>query len=1389
MNAAARTSSAARNVADPARLPTDPAGTPPDVDDEAVPQRPVLVRPPTTADLVEEAVARWRAGLVELAGGSSLADISLLGDAVVDLTAAHPSGVAQLFAGRPTRLSNLFREGGSLPAARRRARAVVVRAAEHAQRYGVAPTYLAIGVATWTESEPSPSRPADDVGALARVAGRASRPGTATIEVSAPPADVTDGGPDDVTSSADVSGSDSGAVPAAASDDARPAALPAQGEDPGAQAADGEPGSDAPAEEPADAGVRTVRAPVLLRPLTITPRGDGETDYELTLEPTAEINPLLARTLRAHGALLDPVTLARSTFTGAGFDPGDATDRIAALGRAVLDDFGLTHRVLAGTFVHPGQVLVDDLDELVAGLERHEIVAALAGDEDVAATVRRELPGPRVGDADPELERGVGDLDPSQRHVVDALASGSHLFVDAPAGSDVAGTLAAVVAEAAASGRQVLYVPGHRRAADALVARLESLGLGGLVLDVAPDPTWRATVSHRLLSAMATEPEPADDDAVERTRDALLGSRARLAGYIEALHLVREPWNVSAYDALQALARIVAERPAPDTTVRLAPEVVLAVGQQRDQLADDLRDAAELGAFTTRATSTPWYGANLTTRQEAQDVLVRVERVRTHTLPQLRSEVERVAEVTGLTPATTLRQWGDQLRMLGGMRGTLDVFQPMIFERTAQDMVEATATRQWREAHGVDMGWFARRRLRRQARDMVRPGVRVPDLHAALVEVQAQRAVWQRQAPGGGWPRLPEGLAAIEDTHEAVRIDVEEIEPVLAGTPQGAGLLDLPLVDLAARLDTLAEDTESLDRLPARTAVLRRLSAAGLDDLLADLAERRVETDLVGPELELAWWSSVFEQVLAQDHALAGQDGAGLDALARRFRELDRAHVASLASPVRVAVREHLATAMREHRDEAEDLFTELLEGRLVSLRETSEKHPDVLRRLRPVVVATPTLVPHLLPPTRTVDLVVLDAIEHAPVELVLSALARGRQVVAVGDPRASSASTVHDLADLLPTVTLLADGSQRDPYVTTFLAEHGYAGVLRPAPLPRAEALVRLDVVDGAGMPDPTSGAVESTQVEVDRVVEVAIEHALTRPDESLAIVTVTQLHADRIREALLVEVRQNPALAGFFSASRPEPVVVADVSGVAGLVRDTIVLSVGFGRTPHGRVLHRFGILNTPGSEAMLLDTVGATRRRLHVVSCFAAVDLDPERLRGGGAKLLAEVLDLAEQRNGVADQVTLGNGVDVGGTPDRLVLDLAERLWRAGLVVETDYGVGDGDRIPLVVGHPDLPGELLVAVLTDDTAYVAERSVRVRDRQTAERLERIGWTVAQVWSAAAFLDPAKEAERIRRVVQDVRDARLPETGGVAQTGGGDRIVVVPVLDDDADHGDDDL
>lgn len=1294
---------------------------------------PVLVEPPSVTELVAGATGTWRAALVEAAGGSTLADVELLGDAALDLSAAHPSGIAQLFAGRETRLSNLVREGAALGTARRRARAVAARAATYAQQYGIAPTYLAIGVASWTEHS-SPDVATDDVAAIA----------TATRESAA----------------------------------ARP---PGPGEAP---------------EAPATPAARRVRAPVLLRPVSLAARGTAESDYELTLEPSLEVNPVLARALRGRGALIDPGAVARSAFTGSGFDPRDAIARLTSLGSAVLDEFELVDRIVVGTFVHPGQVLVDDLDRLAPALERHEVIAALAGATEAAEALAIVLPEPVRGDRDPAVERGVGDLDPAQQHVLDVVASGTHVFVDAPADSDVTGTLAALVADAAADGRTVLYVPGHRRAALALGERLERLGLGEILLDVAPDAAWRAAAARRLMGAMTLDVDAGDPAATAELRRALVERRERLRGYVDGLHLVRQPWGASAYDAFQALARLTAARPAPRTTVRLTAHVAHSLDPDRLRAAgEELTEAARAGAFSLRPVDTPWYGAALLSDQAAADALRRADRLAGDSgLPALERRIAEVAEVTGFTAATTLATWAEQLDVLAGIRGALDVFQPLVFERSPSDMVAATASKQWRAEHDVRMGYWLRRRLRKQAKDLLRPGRPVADLHAALLDVQRQREIWQAHCPAGGWPRLPEGLASVEAEFREVQADAEALAPVLAGTPEGGDLITRPIGEVLERLRRLVAARDSLAALPERTRLVRSLNASGLGDLLDDLADRRVPADLVAAELDLAWWSTVFEQILTADPALAGYDGRTLGRLAAEYRELDVAHTTALAGPLRARAAAHVRSAMSLHTEQTEALFGELVEDRLTGLRETYERYPDVARRLRPVLAAAPMLVPQVLPAARTVDLVVLDAAAHLPVEVALPALARGRQVVVVGDRRCASGTAVRELADVLPTVPLRADASRRDPYLTAFLAAHGYGDVLSPTPLPTSVATVGHHLVDGTGMPDG-SGAVQSTRADVDQVVELVIEHALTRPDESLAVVTASAVHTAQVREAVLAQVRDSPSLAACLDGSRPEPFVVTDLTNVAGLRRDALILSLGFGRTPHGRVLHRFGPISGPGGDALLLAALGVTRHRLDLVSCFAFADIDPERLRGPGPRLLGDLLRFAERRAAGETDLAIAAGADdpapepsADETPvveapprhetDRLVEDLAERLWRHGLVVELDHGLPGGLHLPLAVGHPDLPGELLVAVLTDDDAYLEEPSVRVRDRQVAERLERLGWTVLRVWSAAAFLDPEAEVDRIRRALHAVADRRVAEAQAERRRG----LLLVPgPLDDD--------
>jgi len=1250
------------------------------------------------SELVAAAVVDWRGTLVAQSGSSSLSDITMLGEASLDFSAAHPSGVAQLFAGRPTRLSNLVREGAALSTARRRARAVSQRADDYSQRFGVAPTFLAIGVATWTERvRDEPASADDDVAALATVTR----------------------------------------VP--------------DGEHHGSDGAAGPDTNTAPT-------TRTRRAPVLLRPVTLQPRGSGGADYELVLTPTLEVNPVLARALRAHGGLVDPVSLARGAFTGTGFDPRPALDRLAQLGRAVLTDFELTDSLVLGVFGHPAQVLVEDLDELASGLARHEVVAALADDPRSRSALALPMPEAFVGDRDPGDERGVGDLDPAQQHALDVVATGAHLFLDAPPGADTTTTVAALVADAAASGRTVLYVPGHRRAAVALAERLTALGLDDLLLDVAPVAGWRTDVCRRLLGAMTLEQRPLDVTSITRRREHLVARREQLRGYVDALHIPREPWGCSAYDALQGLARLTAPRPAPQTTVRLGADVARALaGDRRSQVAGELVRAAELGAFEIQPNSTPWYGADLSSDEAAADVVARLERLVESGLPAWQQRAAEVAAQTGLTPAATIDAWGEQLEMLAGVRASLDTFQPIVFERSAADLVAATATKEWREAHDVQLSSGHRRRLRKQAKDMVRPGRPVADLHAALAQIHRQREVWQAHCPAGGWPRLPEGLAEIEAEYTAVRADLDVLERVLATTPAGGGLAALPAEQLAERLRRLLAGRSALNVLPERTRLVRSLLDVGLGELLTDLAKRRVPAPLVAAELDLAWWTGVFEEIMRAEPSLAGFDGARLTELAAQYRELDLEHVAHLPEPVRAAVVGQIQGVLRTHREQAEVLFAELVEEHMVSLRDTVERFGDVARHLRPVIAAAPMLVPHLVPAARTVDLLVVDAADHLALEVALPAIGRARQVVVVGDAKSASGSAVRALAGVLPHVPLRVGDTRRDPHLTAFLAAHGYEGVLEPVPLPRAEPIVGFDVVDGTGMPDADTGAVASTRAEVDQVVELALTHAVTRPDESLAVVTVSTVHADRVRDALLAEVRDNPALAAFFDTGHPEPFVVTDLHGVAGLRRDSVILSVGYGRTPHGRVLHALAPLTTAGGDALLLSALAATRHRLDVVAAFRGSDLDPDRLRGPGSRLLADLLVFAEER-AAGGSIQADPQFEVGDdVVDRLVLDLAERLWRAGLLVEVGHGLPGGLRIPLVVGHRDLPDRFLVAVLTDDGDYMGEPSVRVRDRQVAGRLERLGWVVSRVWSAAAFLDPQTEAESIARLVHETADRVL--------------------------------
>ena len=1086
-------------------------------------------------------------------------------------------------------------------------------------------------------------------------------------------------------------------------------------------------------------GAEAITVPALLRPVRLVRRDD---DVLIALGRGALLAPELSEALRAAGQDVDGRDILAQASGHHGFSSSQAMSALRHT-CSVLNRFELRDELVVGLFCHPAGPLAASLAADVEALADSEVIRALAGDQDAGNDLRAEPIATNPGDRDPWAEKGVGDLIPTQQDAVEAASDGRSVFIDVPAHADDASIVAAILADAAATGRSVLHVSTQTSRSIAAYSRLADLGLADVVANIDGYSDARRTLAGRVREAMEDMAPVVDQENVDALRARLRQVRSSLAAYATALHEPYGRFGVCAADALRALTDLTSGEDAPTTRVRLSEQTLYDIALDQGEGARALlREALASGRLTT-ASSSPWSSAVLTSDEQASDVLLRVKRL-SETLPQLRVHIAAVAGEAGIKPAGTLAQWDRQLAMFDGIADVLDVFQPRVFERSAADMVIATAPKQWRKDHDISMGRSERTRLVKQAQDLVRPGVHVPDLHRALIRVQERRDAWCAVCGDDSWPILPAKIGEISALTDAVRDDLDAIAPVFVAEEEN--LVGTHLQRLATLIERWSGDTSAAREVPARLEMRARLADHGLDALAQDLADRGVSDDQIDTELDLAWWASLLRAMLAAAPALGGVDPGSLEELAREGRELDEAQVASLIPQAITGVRRIRTNALAARPSQYEEL-RELLDGGTPTDLELLVAYP-LVRHLLPVLMTVPAMVPMLAPTGRTVDMVILDGADGLPLAELAPIIARGHQLVVIDDLAAASEDgATRTLANVLPTLRVEPGPRRLNDQVALLLARYGYEHAGIPVPWTAANAPVSARWVEATGMPAPGAHAIESTGAEVRAVVDAVIEHAVECPERSLAVVALSERHAQRIAEALASVRADEPGLASFFDPATPEPFVVVGPDQAVGLTRESLILSVGFAKTPHGRVIHDFGVLSSEEGADTLAEILRVVRGDLTLVSALRSADIDRERLHYEGTRMLVDLIEIAEGH--------AGEGMDawpvLAGEPDRLLVDLAEHLYSRGLEVVANVGIPGGMRVPLAIGHPDSPGRLLVAVLTDDEEYLSEPSQRVRDRARPRWLEAQGWRVYTALSMALFIDPEKEASTIVDAVLD--------------------------------------
>lgn len=626
----------------------------------------------------------------------------------------------------------------------------------------------------------------------------------------------------------------------------------------------------------------------------------------------------------------------------------------------------------------------------------------------------------------------------------------------------------------------------------------------------------------------------------------------------------------------------------------------------------------------------------------------------------------------------------------------------------------------------------------------------------------------------------PEGLvtqtgAQLRDTFEQVNKRTAAL--VTAGKFTDAGQANIDELTLDALVDRCEEIIRSEHGLRAWCAwrkVSDEASAKGLHSLIQAMYLGQIDMGGVRKAFETnyaRWWLNavvdiepVIRGFVSVEHEQRIRDFRALD---DRFTALTRDWLrarlcADLPSPDSISKSSEWGVLRHEMSKKTRHL----------PLRELMSRIPDALTKLTPCLLMSPlSIAQYLAPGASTFDLVIFDEASQIPVWDAVGAMARGKQVVMVGDPkqlpptsffdRAESTADDEDVeADLesildecisanLPTRHLNWHYRSRHESLIAFSNQRYYESKLVTFPSPvTTDQAVKLKAIAGVY----EKGGSRTNPVEARALVADLISKlrspGFRESKMTMGVVTFNGEQQKLIEDLLDDARRKDPSLEPYFADSEIEPVFVKNLESVQGDERDIIYFSITYGRDAAGVVSMNFGPLNRQGGERRLNVAVTRARHELCVFASLRPEQMDLARTQANGVRDLKHFLEFAERGPRALVEATPGS---VGGFDSPFEEAVSAALVKKGWQVHTQVGVS-AFRIDLGVVDPDAPGRYLCGVECDGATYHRSATARDRDKLRELVLRGLGWEILRIWSTDWWIDAQGTAERIHARLNDL-------------------------------------
>ena len=552
----------------------------------------------------------------------------------------------------------------------------------------------------------------------------------------------------------------------------------------------------------------------------------------------------------------------------------------------------------------------------------------------------------------------------------------------------------------------------------------------------------------------------------------------------------------------------------------------------------------------------------------------------------------------------------------------------------------------------------------------------------------------------------------------------------------------------------------------------------GLASMVSELEQGRIEADKILTACKAGIFDFLARQILKERPELEHFFGHQQEAIAVQFRKYDEKLKKLQCEKIAWQIDQTKVPKGRSGARASDRTELKLLkhEGgkkkRHVPIRQLILRAGEALVALKPCFMMGPMSVAHYLAPGKIkFDLVVMDEASQIKPQDALGAIARGTQLVVVGDPKQLPPTSFFDrvISDEEDDPAVLEESeSILDATLPMFQARR-----LRWHYRSQHESLIAFSNHafynnDLILFPSPHKESYgygikfqriaegffvnRRNMVEAEVIAAAVREHFMENSKETLGVVAMSAEQRLQIEVAIEKLAKSDGAFRSMLEndSTKNEALFVKNLENVQGDERDVIFISMTYGPpAPGARVPQRFGPINFDEGWRRLNVLFTRSRKRMHVFSSMGSDDIVVGTSSKRGVTALRDFLAYCE--TGILHTQER----ETGREPDSdFEIAVMEALESRGFECVPQVGVA-GFFIDIAVVDPANPGRYLMGIECDGASYHSAKSTRDRDKLRQAILERLGWRIRRIWSTDWFNNPHAELEPIVKELKSKIDS----------------------------------